>query len=96
MRYKIRDINKRKNTGRTDTSMVGRIVEFDLDEIRRLIGSSEPVYIKCITDCNGNKYSPKQQVRMRLINIMSINWFYGKKVITIEDRDSYYTFDKVK
>lgn len=96
MRYKIRDISKRKNIGRTDTSIVGRIVEFDLDEIRRLMGSSKPVYIKCITDCNGNKYSPKQQVWMRLINIISINWFYGKKVITIEDRDSYYTFDKVK
>ena len=96
MRYKIRNVSKRKDISRVDSSVVGRVVEFDLNDIRRQMGSDEPVLIKCVTDCAGVPYSPNQTVMMRLESIMSINWFYGKKVIVIEDRDTIYTFDREK
>ena len=96
MRYRIRNVSKRKDIGRIDSSVIGRVVEFDLNDVRRKMGSDEPVYIKCITDCAGVPYSPKQAVKMRLNLITSINWFYEKKVIVIEDRDAIYTFDREK
>ena len=96
MRYRIRNVSKRKDIGRVDSSVIGRVVEFNLDEIRRQIGLDKPVFIKCVTDCAGVPYSLKQTVRMRLKPIISVNWFYGKKVIVIEDMDTIYTFDREK
>lgn len=96
MLYRITDVNNRKNIGRADTSVVGRIVDFDLFNIRKHAGSSEPVLIQCVTDSSGVPYSPRQKVSMPLKNILSINWFYGKKTIVIEDREAIYTFDKVE
>lgn len=96
MRYRISNVNKRKEIGRADTSVIGRIVEFNLDDIRKMMGSGEPVLVKCVTDCVGVPYSKSQKVSMPLKNIISINWFYGKKTIVIEDREAIYTFDKVE
>lgn len=95
MRYRISNIDKRKEIGRADTSVIGRIVEFNLYDVRKKMGSGEPVLVKCVTDCVGVPYSKSQNVSMPLKNILSINWFYGKSEIIIEDSEAVYTFIKV-
>ena len=95
MLYRITNVNNRGNIGRADTSVVGRIVDFDLFDIRKHVGSSEPFLIQCVTDFSGTPYSPRQKASMPLKNILSVNWFNGKRTIVIEDREVIYTFDKV-
>lgn len=93
MLYKIRNATKKK---KIDTSVIGRVVDFNLYEIRKYLGSNEHVFIKCISDCNGVPYPKGQNAKMRLNGVVSVNWFFDKKVVVIEDRNTVYTFDRIR